>query len=378
VQPIFVLHLVTFFFFLAYGLTLPVLPIHLKKLGLTSQAIGMAVALMPLAGLLLRPWGGHAADAWSRKKPAAIGLLASALAGLFYLGALPLVLTGRLLQGVGMALFAPSTLAHTSDLAPKDALGRVMGTRNLLIGLGVMLGTAMGGFLVDRAGAKAVFLLVLLVQLPWIYLLLKLPESLEEPSTARWWEGFLKALRIAGVRAATVANAGFATVFATLQAFYPIFLVHRGFPASWVGGFFAYYSLVSVIARAPAGILVDRYDSTRIAVIGFVATTAGFFLLWRWPTPWPAFLAGTLLGAGAGIYLPANIVTVTRMTPPRLRGAAFSLFTASWDAGGLVGPPLAGALVAVAGDATIFPFAAFGALLTTLAYLGLLGRSRLG
>ncbi len=370
--PVLALHLVTFFFFLAYGLALPVLPLYLKALGLGSQAIGLAVALMPLAGLLLRPWGGHAADAWSRKKPAAIGLLASALAGLCYLGRLPLVLVGRLFQGAGMALFAPSTLAHTSDLAPREALGRVMGTRNLLIGLGVMLGTALGGFLVDRFGPRPVFLLILLVQLPWLPLLLSLPEGLEAPAGGRWWEGFLRALAIADVRAATVANAGFATVFATLQAFYPIYLVHRGFPASWVGGFFAYYSLISVFARMPAGALVDRYDSARVAVYGFAAASAGFFLLWLFPTPWPAFLGGTLMGAGAGVYLPANIVTVTRATPPGLRGAAFSLFTASWDAGGLVGPPLAGVLVATAGDAALFPFAALGALLTTLAYLALL------
>ncbi len=370
-RPVLALHLITFFFFLAYGLTIPVLPLYLKALGLKSQAIGAAVALMPLAGLFLRPWGGHAADAWSRKKPAAIGLLLGSLAGFFYLGPLPLVLAGRLLQGAGMALFAPSTLAHTSDLAPRDALGRIMGTRNLLIGLGVMLGTALGGFLVDRAGPPAVFWLIALVQVPWAPLLWRLPEDLAAPAAGRWWEGFLRALGLAGVRAATVANTGFATVFSTLQAFYPIFLVHRGYPASWVGGFFAYYSLVSVLARLPAGVLVDRFDSAKVAVYGFFAATLGFFLLWFWPTPWPAFLAGTLMGAGAGVYLPANIVTVTRATPPGLRGAAFSLFTASWDAGGLLGPPLAGVLVGAAGDAAIFPLAALGALFTTLAYLAL-------
>ena len=55
---ILVLHLATFFFFLAYGLTVPTLPVYLKALGLDPGWIGWAVALMPLAGLLLRPWGG--------------------------------------------------------------------------------------------------------------------------------------------------------------------------------------------------------------------------------------------------------------------------------------------------------------------------------
>ncbi len=367
--PIARLHLATFFFFLAYGLTVPVLPLYLKALGLAPEWIGWAVALMPLAGLLLRPWGGWAADAWSRKGPALLGLLASTLAGLFYLGPLLAVLAGRFLQGVGMALFAPSTLAQTSDLAPADAVGRVMGTRNLLIGLGVMLGTALGGALLDLVGPRGVFLLLALVQAPWIPWLNGLPETLEARQAGRWWQGFAEALKIAGVRAATWANTGFAAVFSVLQAFYPLFLVHHGLPASWVGAFFGYYSLVSVLARLPAGILVDRKNPYRVALWGFTLANLGLLLLWRWPLPLPAFVGGTLMGLGAGVYLPANIVAVTKATPSRLRGSAFSLFTASWDAGGLVGPPLAGLLVGQAGEGAIFPLTVAGALLTTLVYL---------
>jgi MFS family permease len=188
----------------------------------------------------------------------------------------------------------------------------------------------------------------------------------------RWWQGFLEAARIRAVLAATWANAGFAAAFAALQAFYPIFLVHRGLSASLVGAFFGYYSFVSVLARLPSGVLVDRMEARRVATIGFSLATLGFFLLWRWPLPWPAFFAGTLIGLGAGTYLPANIVVVTRAAPAALRGSAFSLFTASWDLGGLLGPPLAGLLVARAGEAAVFGLDAGIALLTTLVYLALL------
>jgi len=374
VGPILVLHLATFAFFFAYGLSVPALPLYLKALGLGPEWIGWAVALMPLAGLLLRPFGGWAADAWSRKGPALLGLLFSALAGFFYLGNLPAVLFGRFLQGAGMALFAPSTLAMTSDLAPKDTLGRVMGTRNLLIGLGVMLGTALGGFLVDLAGPRAVFLLLALVQLPWFWPLSALPETLKSPKPVRWWQGFLKALGIAGVRAATWANAGFAMAFSVLQAFYPLFLVRQGYSASWVGAFFAFYGLVSVAARYPAGVLVDRKNPYRVAAVGFFLTALGLFLLWAFPTPPLALLAGVLMGVGSGLYLPANIVAVTKATPKELRGSAFSLFTASWDAGGLFGPPLAGILVRHFGESAIFPLAAALALFTALTYLRLARR----
>ena len=325
---------------------------------------------MPLAGLALRPFGGWASDGWSRKKPSLIGLTLGALSGLFYLGPLTFVLVGRFLQGAAMALFAPSSLAMTSDLVPEHAVGRVMGTRNLILGIGVMSGTALGGFLVDYFGFTAVWVLVLLVQLVWIPVFTwGVPETLDTPSANPWWANFGAVLRDRGILAPTLANAGFAAVFAALQTFYPLVLDGAGYRAAWVGTFLAFYSLVSVIFRLPAGYLADRFEAGQVALAGFVSATFGLFLLWFLPLPPLAFVAGFFMGAGAGLYLPANIVAVTRAARPELRGSAFSLFTASWDLGGLVGPPLGGVVAAGFGLRAVFPVMALGAALTVAGYL---------
>ncbi|WP_457631052.1 MFS transporter [Oceanithermus sp.] len=364
------IHLATFFFFLAYGLTVPVLPLYLKAQGIGAEWVGWAVALMPLAGLLLRPFGGWAADGWSRKKPSLIGLALGALAGLFYLGPLPLVLAGRFLQGAAMALFAPSSLALTSDLVPENLIGRVMGTRNLILGVGVMSGTALGGFVVDLFGFAAVWALVLLVQLVWLPLFWRgVPETLERPSRRPWWANFGSVLGDRLILAPTLANTGFAAVFATLQTFYPLVLTEAGYRAAWVGAFLAFYSLVSVVFRVPGGYFSDRFEAGRVALAGFLSATAGLFLLWFFPLPPLAFLAGFFMGAGAGLYLPANIVAVTRAARPELRGSAFSLFTASWDLGGLLGPPLGSLVAAGLGLGAIFPLIAAGAALTVAVYV---------
>ena len=376
VSGIGVLHLSTFFFFLAYGLVVPTLPLHLKSLGLANAWVGWAMALMPLAGLLLRPWGGHATDSWGRKGPTLLGLSVGVVSGIFYLGPLPLVLLARLLQGVATALFAPSTLAQTSDLAPGDSLGRIMGARNLLIGLGALIGTAVGGLLADLVGVRAVFLLMALVQLPWLLPLARLPETLKEPQRGPWWRGFLEAIGIPQVVAATAANTGFAASMSVLQAYYPIFLAQSGYTATWIGAFFALYGLISVTTRWPAGMAVDRGAALRLARLGFFTTTAGMALLLVWPLPWMAFVGGVVMGLGSGVYLPASIVVVTRATPSHLRGSAFSLFTASWDAGGLFGPPLAGLLVAAGGEWVIFPTATLIALTTGLFFAFTARRAR--
>jgi len=370
VRAVWNIHLATFSFFLAYGLTVPTLPLYLKSQGIGPAWVGWVVALMPLAGLLLRPFGGWAADGWSRKKPGLIGLGLGALAGLFYLGPLPLVLIGRFLQGSAIALFAPSSLALTSDLVPENLIGRVMGTRNLLLGIGVMSGTALGGFIVDFYGFAVVWLLVLFVQLVWLPVYWRgVPETLKTPSRRPWWANFGSVLSDRLIMAPTLANAGFAAVFATLQTFYPLVLTEAGYRAAWVGAFLAFYSLTSVIFRIPGGYLSDRFEAGWVALAGFCSTTFGLLLLWFFPLPPLAFVAGFFMGAGAGLYLPANIVAVTRAARPELRGSAFSLFTASWDLGGLIGPPLGSVVAARLGLGAIFPVIAAGGLITVAIYV---------
>ncbi len=364
-------HVATYFFFLAYGLTLPVLPLYLRALGVTPGWVGWVVALMPLAGLLLRPWGGWAADGWSRKWPTVIGMALGSAAGVFYLGPFWSVLFGRFLQGAAMALFAPSSLAITSDLAPEGRVGTVMGTRNLLIGLGVMSGSALGGVLADGLGFGGVFVAVVGVQAVFVPVLLRLPETLARPVRRRWWEGFAQVMRVRPILAATLANMGFAAVFALIQTFYPLLLAEAGYSAAWVGAFLGFYSLVSVLFRLPAGRLADRVPAGRVALWGFVGASVGLGMLWFLPVPPWAFAAALVMGAGAGFYLPANIVAVTKAAPLELRGSAFSLFTASWDLGGLIGPPLGGVLVAGFGVGAVLPLAVLLALGVTLLYVRL-------
>jgi MFS family permease len=367
------LHAVTFFYFLALGLTTPILPLYLNELGIGPAWIGWAIALMPLAGILLRPVTGWVSDAWSRKWPMVIGLLIGAVAALLYLGGLPLVLLGRVLQGISMALFAPSSLAVTSDLVPDAKLGSVMATRNLLVGIGVMIGSGLAGLLVESFGFTGLFWAVLLVQLAFVPLLLLIPETLETPSHRSWWGGYAAALRPLPIRAASLSNLGLAAAVAVIQAYYPLILSEAGYSALLIGLFFSAYGLVSVLFRLPAGRLIERFSAERVALWGFLVATSGGLLLWLGPLPPLAFVAGALLGGGSGFYLPANLVAVSRAAPKALRGSAFSLYTVTWDVGGLIGPVAAGFTVAGLGLAGTLPLAAGLMVAVIIGYLRLLG-----
>jgi MFS family permease len=371
---IWLLHVITFFFFFTFGLTIPVLPVYLTtQFEVSLEWVGWVVGLMPLAGILLRPWTGWLSDGWSRKWPSIIGLTVSGLAGLFYFGNFPLLIVGRLLQGVGIALFAPATLALTSDIAPPDKLTGIMSTRNLIVGVGVMVGSAAGGWLDEAFGIWLVFLLIAAAQLIFVPLLLAVPETLRVKNPESWWRGYAAVVKIKSILAASVGNMGFAAVFSALQAFYPIILSQSGFSLALVGTFFGFYSLISVIFRIPAGYLADRVGAERVALWGFGISFLGIVTLSLLPLPPFSFIAAVLMGIGAGFYLPSNLVTVSQSAPKVVRGSAFSLFTLSWDLGGVVGPGIGSFIAALWGPQAVIPCGGLLAIVIVLTYARMSG-----
>jgi MFS family permease len=371
---IWLLHVITFVFFFTFGLTIPVLPVYLtRQFDVSLEWVGWIVGLMPLAGIVLRPWTGWLSDGWSRKWPSIIGLTVSGLAGICYFGNFPLLIVGRLLQGVGIALFAPATLALTSDIAPSDKLSGIMSTRNLIVGVGVMVGSAAGGWLDEAVGIWLVFLLIAVAQLSFVPVLLALPETLRIKSRESWWNGYAAVVKIRSILAASVGNMGFAAVFSALQAFYPIILSQAGFSLALVGTFFGFYSFISVIFRIPAGYLADRVGAERVALWGFAISFLGIVALSLAPLPPVAFGAAALMGIGAGFYLPSNLVTVSQAAPRVVRGSAFSLFTLSWDLGGVLGPGVGSVIAALWGAQAVIPFGGLLAMIIVLIYAQMSG-----
>ncbi len=375
-RRVWILHISTFFFFFAFGLVIPVLPTHLTNaFGIDLSWVGWVVALMPFAGILVRPWSGWLADAWSRKWLVFLGLILTTIAGLLYFGNFPMFLLGRIFQGLGIAFFAPAAIAMTSDFAPPSKLTGVMSTRSLLLGLGVMLGTASGGFIGDVFGVQAVFTLIVLSQVLFVPFLWTLPETLLEPKRQTWWKGYAQAVRYKPLLAATVGNMGFAAVYAVLQAFYPLILDDAGFSLKVVGTFFGTYSLTSVIFRIFAGPLCERIGAEYVSLLGFMIAIVGLVGLGIVVLPPFAFIFAAIMGVGSGFFLPANLVSVSQSAPKDIRGSAFSLFTLSWDVGGVLGPVIGSLVVAlVSPDATLI-LAGVMAFIVILLFIAIHGKT---
>lgn len=121
----------------------------------------LTVFMIPaiVIGAALYVPAGHASDRFGRTKPffAGQGLL---IAGLLVAAAtrnLPVAAAAAVVVFAGNVLGVPAWNAAVMDLAPETHRGTLIGFSVALSGLGLAIGPAMGGLLVETAGAPAVF-----------------------------------------------------------------------------------------------------------------------------------------------------------------------------------------------------------------------------
>jgi MFS family permease len=115
-------------------------------------------SLLPLAGLTVL--GGRLADLRGRRKIFVIGSIlfagASALGGLA--PTFTVLLTARVLQGVGGALMLPTTVAIVSSAFSQDRAGRALGMMGGIAAVAGALGPTVGGVLTAALSWRAVVL----------------------------------------------------------------------------------------------------------------------------------------------------------------------------------------------------------------------------
>jgi EmrB/QacA subfamily drug resistance transporter len=161
--------------------------------------------LLTLASLILV--GGSLGDHFGRKRVFLIGVtwfaLASALCGL---AQSPGQLIGaRLLQGVGAALLTPGSLAMIQGSFRVADRGRVIGQWAGLGGIAAAIGPLLGGWIVDNASWRWIFLINVPVAVAVLLVAARhVPES-RDPQAARGFDVLGAALGALGLGGATYA-----------------------------------------------------------------------------------------------------------------------------------------------------------------------------
>jgi MFS transporter, DHA2 family, methylenomycin A resistance protein len=154
--------------------------------------------------------GGLVADLYGRRRAFVIGTIVMA-AGSFVCAFAPNVIvlvTGRVIAGVGAALLLPSSLAIIRVVWPEPAArGRVLGVWASCNGLAFAIGPTLGGILIEQYGWRSVFLLAVpLAAAALVLAQMAVPESADPEGRHFDLQGqVLGALTLGGIALAAIA-----------------------------------------------------------------------------------------------------------------------------------------------------------------------------
>jgi MFS family permease len=145
--------------FIVVPLYIGTLPAPLFPFPETVRA-GIVISLFGFANALLQPFSGALIDRVNRRKPFVMGgllLLSVATVGFAFAKQYVDLLGLRVLQGVGVALTVPATMAILANRTERETRGGSMGIFSTFRVSGLAVGPLIGGYLYEHYGYNAAF-----------------------------------------------------------------------------------------------------------------------------------------------------------------------------------------------------------------------------
>ena len=136
------------------------LPALGREFGMTAVTLSwVPTSYLLAAAMFLVPFG-RIADIHGRKKVFAwgISLYTAAAAVAAFAPSVPVLLSLRVLQGFGSAMFFGTGIAIVTSVYPPAERGRVLGITVSAVYVGLSLGPVLGGFLTQQFGWRSIFL----------------------------------------------------------------------------------------------------------------------------------------------------------------------------------------------------------------------------
>jgi MFS family permease len=314
-------------------------------------------------------WGGLS-DRIGRRPTLLVTLVGTALSYVLWIfaGSFAVLIAARILGGIMAGNISTASAAVADTTSGKDR-AKGMGIVGMAIGLGFILGPAIGGFtstwsLTDATGVSsgmfalnpfsvpALFSLVLaVINLVWV--VTKFQETLPESSrgnvqSTRSVNPFkrLSSLNFPGVVRINFIYLLYLVAFAAIE-FTLTFLAKERFEFKPMDMAYMFVFVGFIIAMVQGGFvrrLAPKYGERLVARIGMLCTVPGFLLIGGAGTVGGLYGGLFFMAVGSALVMPCLSALVSRYTPPDRQGLALGAFRSMGSLSRAAGPVL-GALV---------------------------------
>ncbi len=340
--PFWLLAFSSFFFFSSFNMIIPELPAYLERMG-GGDYKGLIIALFTVTAGLSRPFSGKLTDNIGRVPVMIFGVVICIIVGFLYpfTNTIFWFLMLRMLHGFSTGFKPTGTTAYAADIIEPRRRGEALGLLGFFGNTGMAFGPALGGWVANEFGTTSMFYLSSFMAFLSIIILIRLPETLKNPSRLKTEHLYVRKNEIVDPK---VIPAGIVMmlsvfIFGVALTIIPDFSMSIGIENK--GMFFTYYTISSLIARVIAGKLSDRYG--RVPVLMFSTIFASFScVLLAMADSIPAFfIAALIFGFAAGSSAPTVFAWAIDLGDPNKKGRALSTLFLALEIG--VG---SGALVA--------------------------------
>ena len=330
---------------ISWQVMVPVLPLHLAKIGNSPSQVGVLVSLLSLAMGLVEMQVGRIVAACGRRRTLVAGLAANAVCMVVVAQARIATVVGPALAAVGVAraAFWPPLNAAVADTASAEMRGRAFGVFWCWTSVSFLIGPVIGGVTAAHFGNKAAFYLgavFSLLAVPIAMIVTGAPEPAPRVGAAS--AGSVLRDPVAGRICLT--NHLYYAAAGVWMTFLPLYMAQQGLSVVVVGWTLTVQGLAYALVQIPAGRLADRLGPHRLivpAVIGRAVITPLVPLLYL-HSPAAFMIVGALYGLSGGL-MPVTFTTLlARLVSREQYTTAMGVYNSSGDLGFFVGPLIGG------------------------------------
>ncbi|MFO1426145.1 MAG: MFS transporter [Steroidobacteraceae bacterium] len=353
---------------LGFGIMIPLLPYMGDRFGASPAVITWLLMAYAACQFVATPFWGRLSDRLGRR-PILLTSLAGACISYLILGfaqSLLWLLASRVLGGF-MAGNISAALAYASDISKPADRAKSLGMIGAAIGIGFMLGPAVGGFLAGNDVHSANFIRPAVVSagLSVVAMLLVafvLPESLSPEQRARLDPAHRRSSplvllrQLPGLRRITSASLMMTSAHGMLESIAALWALKRfGFGPQTVGIMLFCLAFIAVLFQGGLiRVLVPRFGERRLAMFGVGAYICGLLCVGFSPGFAFAILGLVICGCGIGMWQPSASALASRQSDAANRGAVMGTFQATSSLARIIGPGISGPIFGAFGPSAPF------------------------
>ncbi|MDR3602435.1 MAG: MFS transporter [Desulfosporosinus sp.] len=349
-RPMVILLIIQFLVMVGFGIVIPILPFFVSKLGGGALSLGIFMSIYSIMQFIFAPLWGRLSDRIGRRPVLLIGIGGYGVTFIMFgmINNLYLLIGLRALAGMVSSATLPTGMAYLADITEGIGRSKGMGMLGAAMGLGMVFGPALGGWLGGYSFSLPFFvaggLAILLIPFTWILL----PESLRQPISDDLRRRRPR-LSLGVVKDPLFALFAFNFVISfsmsMFESTYALFSAARvGFGPRQIGITFAILGIFAVLVQGGLiGPLVKKFGEANLLKSGACLAAFGLILIILAGNPVLLVMSTVVFMVGNSLMTPTSSSLVSKQTS-RGQGASLGVFQSFASLGRVFGPVTGGAL----------------------------------